>query len=180
MSDYRIAIRYAKSLLGLAVERDKLEEVKNDFSDFKNLCQSNRDFVNFLKNPIIPHLKKWGILKKIFKDKVSTETIAFIEIVTRKNREEILPEIAHVFLDLYKDYKGIIDAKILTATPLDPKLKDEMLKIIKKIVGEEKKIEVKEEIEEELIGGFKIVIGDNLLDGSISSQLRELRQKLVV
>jgi F-type H+-transporting ATPase subunit delta len=85
-----------------------------------------------------------------------------------------------VFLDLYKDYKGIIDAMILTATPLDPKLKGEMLNIIKKIVGEEKKIEVKEEIEEELIGGFKILIGDNLLDGSISSQLRELRQKLVV
>ena len=180
MSDYRVAVRYAKSLIKLAEERNKLEEVKEDFSNFKDLCRTNRELVNFLKNPIIPHLRKWVILKKILEGNVCTETIAFIQIVTRKNRENILPEIAKVFLELYMEHEGIVDARISTATPLDSQLKNEIVDIIKKIIGKGKKLEINEEVDEKLIGGYRIVIGDKLLDGSISTQLKELKHKLVI
>jgi len=180
MSDYRVAIRYAKSLLGLAEERGKLEELKVDFESFQDLCNANRDFVNFLKNPIIPNLKKWTILKKIFDGKLNRESMLFLEIVTRKGRELILPEIAKTFIDLYMELKGIVKANVTTAIPMDEKLKEEFRKILTDIVGKDKKVDLEENIDEGIIGGFKLKVGDILLDGSISSGLKNLRQKLVV
>ena len=180
MSDYRVAVRYAKSLLGLAEDRNKLEELKTDFESFQELCNSNRDFVNFLKNPIIPNLKKWTILKKIFKGKLNDESILFLEIVTRKGRESILPEISKAFIDMYLELKGIVQAQVTTAIPMDQGLKDEFTLILKDIVGKDKKVDLDEKIDERIIGGYKLLVGDKLLDSSISSKLKDLRHKLVI
>ncbi|MFC2125568.1 ATP synthase F1 subunit delta [Bacteroidota bacterium] len=180
MSDYRIAIRYAKSLLGLAEERGKLEEIKADFESLRGLCNSNRDFVYFLRNPIIPNLKKWAILKKIFEGKLNDESMIFLEIVTRKGRESILPEISKAFIDLYMDLKGIVQAHVTTAIPMDESLKGEFKEILKDIVGKDKKVDLDENIDGSIIGGYKLTVGDKLLDSSISSGLRNLRHKLVI
>jgi len=180
MSDYRVAVRYAKSLLGLAEERGKLDELKADFKSFRNICESNRDFVNFLKNPIIPHLKKWAVLKVIFKDRMSKESFMFLEIVTKKNREFVLPEIAKTFLDLCLEKEGIVQAKITTAIPMDQGLKDEFNQILKDIVGKDKKLEIDEQVDEDIIGGYQLLVGDKLLDSSISSRLKDLKKKLVI
>ncbi len=180
MSDYRVAIRYAKSLLGLVEDRDKLEEVKTDFESFRELCNTNRDFVNFLKNPVIPNLKKWAILKRIFEGKLNDESLLFIEIVTRKGRESILPEISRAFIDIYLELKGIVQAQVITAIPMDEGLKDEFTAILKDIVGKDKKVELNEKIDDRIIGGYKLMVGDKLLDSSISSRLKNLRHKLVI
>ena len=64
MSEFRIASRYAKSLLELAKEKGLLEEVHDDMQAFSKIYDSNRDFEMFLKNPIIQHTRKRGILMK--------------------------------------------------------------------------------------------------------------------
>ena len=180
MSEYRVAVRYAKSLLELSEERNKLEEVKDDFMNFDSLCQSNRDFLNFLRNPIIPNLQKWGILKKIFQGKVCTETLAFLEIITRKNRETILQDITKVFLELYRERKGIVNAQVITAVPIDEQLKDEFTKIVKSIASKSKEVILEEEIDESILGGYKLRVGDKQMDGTISAQLKKLKRKLII
>ena len=139
-----------------------------------------RFFVSFLKNPIIPNQKKWGILKKIFVGRLNEESILFLEIVTRKGRESILPEISESFIDMYLELKGIVQAKVTTAIPMDQTLKDEFTAILKEIVGEDKKIDLDEKVDQDIIGGYKLLVGDKLLDSSISSRLKDLRRKLVI
>ena len=85
MSNYRVAVRYAKSLISLAIENKKLEKVKADIDLFNKLCFEVRPFLNFLRNPIISNYKKLDVLKKLFENRIDDLSYKFIEIVTKKN-----------------------------------------------------------------------------------------------
>ncbi len=180
MSNYRIAVRYATSLLELSIEKKKLEKVKKDMDMIDKLCRENRAFLMFLKNPIIHSYKKQGILKKIFNKKVDEITFSFIEIVTRKSRENILPEIADQFLAEYRNYKKIEIVEVQTPIQLDKKLLQEFEKLAGQYIGKGWTIELKEKVDQSLIGGYVLKIGDKQIDSSVSSKLRDLRKQLIV
>lgn len=176
MSEQRIASRYAKPILELANEKGNLEEVMKDMVSFKSLCQSNRDFVLMLKNPIIPHLKKLAMLKEIFGKKANKITLSAFDIIARKNREQYLPEIAREFIKKYNEFKGIAETSITTVIPLNASLKKEVIEIVKKITGK-KSVELTELIDESILGGFILKIDDRQIDDSIHSKLNELKLK---
>jgi F-type H+-transporting ATPase subunit delta len=176
MADSRAASRYVKSLLGLAVEKDALEKVHQDMTLFSKVCAENRAFTLMLKNPIIKHDKKREILEKIFKGKVHALTFAIFDIITRKNREPLLPAIAMEFHQAYNDYKGVGGASITTAVPLDKKLREEIEQIVKKL-SDKKQVEIEEKIDPEMIGGFVLNVGDRQVDASIKNKLKALKVK---
>ncbi len=180
MSNYRIAVRYAKSLMELAIDNEKLEEVKEDIDMFYSLCNTNRDFINFLRNPIIHSYKKSGIIKHIFEEKFNELTFRFIEIVTRKGREDVLPDIAGQFLVLYRQHKKIQIVEVVTPGKLDKSLREDFMDFARDYVGKDWKVELNEKVKEDLIGGFVVKIGDKQIDSSVSSKLREIRKKLIV
>ena len=119
MSEYRIASRYAKSLLDLSVEKGELEQVNNDMQLLVNLASENRDLVLMLKSPIITHDKKLAVLNKVFTGKVSELTMAFFKILTKKHREAYLVGIAKEFHHQYNAHKGIEEATVTTTFPLN-------------------------------------------------------------
>jgi F-type H+-transporting ATPase subunit delta len=104
MADLRVASRYVKSLLGLAVEQGVLEQVHQDMQLFAKVCEENRAFALMLKSPVIRHDKKKDILEKLFQGKVSKLTMAIFNIITTKNREPLLPAIAKEFHNAYNIY----------------------------------------------------------------------------
>ncbi len=175
MSNTRLAARYATPILELADEQGVLEEVKNDMKLFSDLCKSNREFALMLKSPIIPHLKKAEILNKIFDKKVNKLTLQAFNVISRKNREKYLPQIALVFLQKYNIKKGIQEVTLTTAAPIDDTLRKEFSDLVKKISKKESLIN--EKTDPELIGGYLLKMGDQQLDESISGHLRELGLK---
>lgn len=176
MSEYRIASRYSKSLMDLAVEKNQLEDIKADMELFSKVCEENRDFVLMLNNPILESLRKAAIIKKVFKGKVQEMTSLFFDIVSRKHREFVLPEMAKVFKQLYNEHKGIITAEVSTTFKLDDSLRSEVIKIVKEISGKE--VELNEKVDKALIGGFLIRVGDKQIDETIQSKLNDLRREL--
>jgi len=174
MSDSRAASRYIKSLLGLAVEQGVLEEINRDMQLFSNTCRENRQFEVVLKSPIIKHDKKRDILNKLFKGKVNALTLSIFDILTRKNREALLPSIAKDFHAAYNAYKGIGKATVTTAVPLDAKLRTEIEQIAKKL-SDRQQIEMTELIDPELIGGFVLNVGDQQIDASVKNKLKTLK-----
>jgi len=180
MSIYRVAARYAKSLIELAIETKKLEKVKADMDMFNSLCHESRPFYNFIKNPIIHNYKKLDVFKKLFENRVDELSYKFIEIITRKNREDMLPEIGKAFLHEYRIYKNIEIVDITTPVELDEGLKKDFIALSKKLAGDSKKIELQENVDENLLGGFVLRIGDKQIDDSVSSKLRDLRKKLII
>ncbi|MEQ8363119.1 MAG: ATP synthase F1 subunit delta [Cyclobacteriaceae bacterium] len=174
MSDFRAASRYVRSLLGLAQEQGVLDEVHSDMQFISKTCNENLELVSLLRSPIIKSDKKKAILYKIFEGKVNKLTLAIIDIVTRKNREAILPSIAREFHNAYNDFKGIQKATITSTVALDPEIRKEVEGIVKQL-SDKKTIELEEKVDSSLIGGFVLNVGDKQLDASISSKLKALK-----
>jgi len=176
MTDQRVASRYVKSLLGLAVEQNAVEAVHADMKMFDDLCDHNREFLVMLRSPIIKHERKRDILEKIFKGKVHQLTWAILDIITRKNREPLLPAIANDFHRAYNEYHGIGFASVTTAVSIDPAIRSEFEAVARKLSGH-KKTELAEKIDPSLIGGFILNVGDQQIDTSISGKLKAMRLK---
>jgi len=176
MADSRVASRYVKSLLSLAVEQGVVEAVHNDMLLFDSVCAANREFVLMLRSPIVRHEKKRDILIRLFSGKVHGLTMSIIEILTRKNREPLLPAIATEFHNAYNDYKGVGKASIISAIPLDATLKAELVAMVKKL-SNKPQVELDEKVDKDLIGGFILNVGDRQIDSSVKSKLKTLKIK---
>jgi F-type H+-transporting ATPase subunit delta len=176
MADSRVASRYVKSLLGLAVEKDVLDKVHHDMILFSKVCDENRDFALMLRNPVIKHDTKRAILEKIFKGRVNNLTLAMFDIITRKNREPLLPAIASTFHLAYNEHKEIGGATVTTAILLDSKLRSEIEQIVKKL-SDKREVEIEEKIDADMIGGFVLNVGDRQIDASIKNKLKALKLK---
>ena len=176
MPNPRLAGRYAKSLIDLAIEKDQLDKVYNDMLFLQNICKGNRDFVNLLKSPIVQTDKKEKIFEAIIKNDVGELMWAFIKLLTAKGREMYLPEIANAFVQQYKDYKDINIVKLITAVPVSDEVKNSFINNIKSALKMEH-IELNTEVKEEIIGGFVLEIGDKLIDASIAYDLSTIKKE---
>jgi F-type H+-transporting ATPase subunit delta len=177
MSDIRVASRYAKSLIELAEEKNDMEKVAEDMALLGKVCEENRDFYLMLKNPIVHQDKKSAILKKIFDNKVQPLTMSIIEIMVRKNRVQLLPELAQAFYTMYKEKMGIVEATLVTTFAIDQQLKAQFEKIVKRATGANT-VRIKEKISQNIIGGYILTVGDRQIDDSIKTYLKELQLNL--
>jgi len=176
MADSRVAVRYVKSLLGLAQEHKALDRVHSDLLLLTKTLDASRELVLMLRNPVIRSDKKWKILKELFSGRVNRLTLAFFEIVCRKGREGILPQIAKEFHAAYKTVKGIASASIITATPLAGKLRKEIEKLSIQL-SRKGSVELIERTDNEMIGGFILSVGDKQIDASMKSRLMILKRQ---
>ncbi len=174
MSVTRIATRYAKSLIELAITQGKLEQVSADVHSLKAAAQ-NRDLYLFLKSPIIHADKKNAALEAIFKGKVDSLTLSYLNLLVNKGREMYIPEIAAEFAEQYKLLKKITSVRIVTASPLSEEVLAELKKklLASGITSENLDIETK--VDPELIGGFVLEFDNKRYDASAAHKLDELK-----
>jgi F-type H+-transporting ATPase subunit delta len=176
MPNPRLATRYAKSLIGLAIERNQLERVFADMKWLQRVCKSNRDFVNLLRSPIINADIKKKILQAITSSELSEMTAGFIRLLVTKGRESNLPEIITAFVTAYNLHKNIHIIKLTTAGPINDATRKAIVDQVKKSAGYET-VELEEKIDADLIGGFVLQVGDKLVDGSIAYDLRAIAKQ---
>ncbi len=173
MISSKITTRYAKSLLDLAIEKNQLKECYDDLIAVETLCSDSSDFTLMLKSPIINTSKKLAIIKSLFENKLSRTTYLFIELITKKKRESLLHSISKNFIELYKSHHKIITASVTTTISLDKELKDKVVSFVKKKM--DKDVELVEEINQDILGGAIIKVGDFQIDDSVRKQLKELK-----
>ena len=178
MSVTRVATRYAKSLLELAIDQKKLERVTTDVDGFVAALKS-RDFYLMLKSPIIHADKKQSIMDVLFKGKFDDLTLSFLHILARKGREDLLPEMADEFIQQYKALKGITTVKVITATPVNEKFLAEVKAKLASSQVTREHIELIPEVNPDLIGGFVLEFDDKLYDASVQHQLETMRKQLI-
>ena len=169
----KITTRYAKSLLDLAIEKNQLKECYNDLIAVEILCSESSDFALMLKSPIINTSKKLSIIKSLFEKKLSKTTYFFIKLITKKKREPLLHSISKNFIELYKSHHKIITAIVTTTIPLDKDLKKKVVSFVKKKM--DKDVELMEKVNQDILGGTIIKVGDLQIDDSVRKQLKELK-----
>ena len=176
MPNPRLASRYAKSVLDLAVERGQLEEVYDDMIYLQQLTKASRDFLNLLRSPVVSSEKKLTVIDSVIGKNVSELTAAFTRLLVNKNREGELPEIIVAFIKQYKEHKGIHTVKLTTAVPVSDAVKNQIIDQVRKTSGMQN-IEVESVVDPGIIGGFVLQTGDKLIDASISYDLRAISRK---
>ena len=180
MQNPRLASRYAKSLLDLAIEQNQVEATLADIQLLSAVCHQSRDFANMLRSPIINADKKHAIINAVIGDKLQAAlTKAFISLLVSKNREGNLPEIADAFIAQYKEKNNIKTVKVTTAVPMSDALKEAIRSKVVTLMSADTKIELKEEVNPELIGGFVLQMDDKLFDASIRRDLNDVKAQFL-
>lgn len=177
MLNPRLAHRYAKALLDLAVEKGQLDQVFADVQWLQAVCKSNSDFVSLLRSPIIKADKKQKIVGAVIATgNVGEIILGFIRLLISKARESYLPEMLGEFVTLYKRYNNINTVKLTTAVPVSEDTKNSIIAQVKKAAGVEK-VELEETVNPDIIGGFVLEMGDKMVDASIAYDLREVAKQ---
>ncbi len=176
MQNPRLASRYAKSLTGLAIEKNQLETVYADMLWLQAVCKGSREFTNMLRSPIIKADTKKKIVAAVTAEKTGELTTAFINLLVTKSRESFLPEIITAFISSYKAHENIYSLKLTTAAPVTDATRQAIVNQVKKSAGIEN-IELEESVNEDLIGGFVLQLGDKLIDASIRYDLKTIARQ---
>ena len=176
MLNPRLAGRYAKSLLDLAVEKGQLEEIYADMKWLHSVNTTNKDFIAVLKSPVIKGDKKLKILEAVVKDRINPMTLGFIKLMISKTREFFLPEVISAFISQYKKHKNIHIVKLTTAVPISAQIENQIIDQVKK-TSDIENIELESNVDESIIGGFVLQTGDKLVDASIAYDLRAIARQ---
>lgn len=174
MSSFRIATRYAKSLIQLAEEKGQLDAVQKDIVALDNAFESSSELKALFRSPIINSDKKQTIFDQIFKGKVSDIIYSFVTLLIKKGREPHLHEVANSFIEQYNVIRGITKVKLTSAVKLDAAQVQSILNGLKKTENLST-LEVTEVVDEDLIGGFILQYGDKQIDSSVKRRMHEFR-----
>lgn len=175
MQNTKLANRYSKALLDLALQQNILDEVYANMKQLSTIIDDNRDLKLLLKSPIVKAEKKIAIFNELFAsfNKLSKD---FVVLITNNRREADLNNIAKEFISLYAEYKNIQQIVVTTATGLDDTLRAKLKNLAAKATNSE--VDIIEKTNSALIGGFVLRIGDNQLDTSIATKIRKVKREL--
>jgi F-type H+-transporting ATPase subunit delta len=136
--------------------------------------ENSKDLDLLLKSPVVKTDKKQEILSSIFGKETSELTKQFLLLISSRNREAIIGDIAGAFVRQYKVIKKIIVTEVTSAIKLESAQKKKILQLLN--TNESSSVEVIEKINPEIIGGFIVRVDDKQIDASISRKLDDLKQ----
>jgi F-type H+-transporting ATPase subunit delta len=168
--------RYAESLIQLARERGELDRAYADMEQFTRTLTGSPELGRVLRSPVIPSEKKLAILTQLFSERFTPLTMQFIALVSRRNREGLLAGVANSFKVRYLALQGITQGQVTTATPLSEAELAKIMALAEKVTG--KKMQLEQLINPEVIGGYLLRIGDNMIDQTVRNQLARVRRQL--
>jgi F-type H+-transporting ATPase subunit delta len=177
MTEQKVSLRYARAMYEIAESANKVEAVFDDLTQIHNIIFNSRELEVVLKSPVVQKWKKKNLLKALFEPFVSNITFRFIMLLTDKQRENLIVDIAMKYESIYFDKNNIKKVSISTARELDDELKNKVLSSL--AIWSGKKIVSDFNIKPELKGGILIRIDDWVYDATIVHQLDMLRQKLI-
>ena len=177
MNDSRISVRYSRALFQSALENNILERINQDMILIRDIC-TNPEIKEFLSNPVIRPSKKTETFKKLLANQVDKLTLSLIELIVKNGRERFLPAVARVFVHETMKYNGVTESSLTTAVKVDPVIKKQISDLINVLF--KTKSDLKENIDETIIGGFILRVDDSYIDASVRNKLRKIKKELGV
>jgi len=177
MAESRAAIRYAKAVLSLASDQKATETVNKDMKLIANTIADSKELSEMLQNPVVRTSVKKDVLSQTFK---STHKItgSLINTLITNKRIALLGDVANKYNHLFDILKDKQVAKVTTAIPLTDSLRAKVLAKVKELTGKE--VEVVNVIDENILGGFILRVGDIQYDSSIANKLNKLKREFTL
>jgi F-type H+-transporting ATPase subunit delta len=177
MNQSKISVRYSRALFESALEQKLIEKVFQDMIFISEVCRFP-EVKEVLTSPIIVPSRKGKILHKIFGSDLQKLTLSLIDLAVKNGRESSIPAIARVFIHETMKYNGIRETVLTTAIKAGPAVKKQVTDIVTDLF--KTKIDLKEIVDESIIGGFILKIGDNYFDASIRNKLRKIKKEFSI
>ncbi len=169
--DTSISKRYALALFLLTRERKLVKEVEKDLAFVSDIFNSHPLLKSILLHPKIEKNKKQKIFTEVF-PRISKESINFLKLLVEKNRIRNLGEIFEKYKLLRREFYNTIETIVSSAFPLSRSEREMLVKVMEQIT--DKKIEIKERIDDELIGGIKIEYLGRVYDWTVRTRLEKI------
>ena len=175
MKNARAAIRYAKAILNLAKDSKEESAVNDDMLFITTTISENDEFEVMLRSPIVKASDKINVLNALFKGKVNNITLGLFHLLQDNKRIAMLASIAKQYVIIYNFDKHMQVAKVTTAVPLTEEVEKQVLAKVVALTGKEANLV--NEVNESILGGFILRVGDVQYDASISNYLNELKKE---
>ena len=170
---------YARALLEMVDEQllGAVDEITAELQQLLDLTQSEPELVQLISTRTMSAADRAGVITRVFKGRITDLIYHFLLTVNEKNRLDQLQGIIRAFVVMTQDRKGMIEADAYVATTLN----DEGVQLIASGVGNVigKQVLLRQHVDPALIGGLKLRIGDQLIDGSVAAQLKIMRQRMI-
>lgn len=176
MRDEQVVREYARALFEVTVDKNKIETVNKEI-DMVLESLSDPEFEGFFQSVKLDSETKKSVFNKAFLHEVSTITRNFFWVVFDNNRENLLNDIRNEFERLVDEHGMIMVAKIVTAVPIDDKLKNKFKKQLEESTN--RKVEVETVVDQSICGGMMIYTEGQVIDASVKSRLNNLRDMLI-
>ncbi|HET8809558.1 MAG TPA: ATP synthase F1 subunit delta [Flavobacteriaceae bacterium] len=170
----RAAQRYAKAVLSLAQDQNKTEAVNVEMMLVSNTLADNENLLGVLKSPAVNPEAKRKSLHAIFKE-TGKITQSLFDILLDNKRIDILDEVAKKYISLYNETNNIRTAVVTTAVPLTSEMEQKVLAKVKELTGGDASL--KNEIDENILGGFILRVGDLQYNASVAGNLNRLQRE---
>lgn len=173
-----ISKTYGDALFELSVEENEVDSMNEEIGALLQILKENPELNSLMNHPKILKEEKLQVLDNIFEGKVSNKLLGFLHIIVTKDRYKEIDQILEYFIAQVKELKKIGVAYVTTAVELKEEQKAQVVKRLLETTNYET-MEMHYQIDQSLIGGMQIRIGDRIVDSSISTKLDELQKKLL-
>jgi F-type H+-transporting ATPase subunit delta len=174
--DRRVAKRYARALYRAANSSDVVAAVESDLNAIQAVLDHDNRFAGFLATPTIGREEKSAIVEKLFSDRVTSMTLQALRLLLQKRREGEFSLMREEFTAIRRAEGAVLYADIHSAEELTA---DQKQRILDKLASQSgRKVEAEFSVDPSLIGGVKIALGNDVLDGTVRGSLRRLRDQL--
>ncbi|MFB2971862.1 ATP synthase F1 subunit delta [Aerosakkonema sp. BLCC-F183] len=168
---------YAEALMSVAQSNNQVDKIGEDVSGLLSLLQSSPELRDFLSNPIIEAEAKKAVLQQLVGEQVHPYTMNILKLLVDRRRIIFLQGICENFQDLLRQIKQTALAEVTSAVELSEEQRQAIVERVKYLSGAQQ-VELKTEIDRDLIGGVIIKVGSQVLDASLRGQLRRIGMRL--
>jgi F-type H+-transporting ATPase subunit delta len=174
--------RYAVALFNAALAEDVLDQVHGDLTSFAKLVSDEPALRVFLGSHRVPTDEKHDLIVNAIGERASGLFVKFVLLLINKKRidefaKNRFEDILEPFEALYQEHNNILKVNVVTAVPMDSELERKTKETVERRTG--KTAHIEKRIDPRIIGGMVMIAGGQIIDGSIRSQLAELRQELL-
>ncbi len=166
--------RYAKAFMDLAIQNDIVDKALDDLLLVKTTIEGNKELSSLIHQPFVSNNSKTNILERLFNDRVAPITLNLLKLLVEKRRDAIITDIYDEYYMLYLDYKKIAVVTVTSAVVLDEHTTGRIINILKHKIVKKDTIQIKNVIDKNIIGGFKVNYMDYEYDASVVSTLKRL------
>jgi F-type H+-transporting ATPase subunit delta len=172
-----VGSRYARALFNLASSKAELESGRLELEAFVEALKNNPRLRTFLSAPQIKREEKRKVLQAILAGKTDQKFLNFLYFVLEKGRMNFLEEISREYHHRVKESLGVLEASLITAVPAGQELKERLKAKLEK--NYQRKIEMKEKVDPQIVGGVILVLANQVMDWSIRDRLLSLKESLL-